>query len=631
MPITLRDSRALWLLAFFGIVAALYFARAVFIPLAVAILLTFILAPPARLLRRWGVPRVPAALIVVVVAFVFILGLAGLLGQQLTQLASELPQYEYTIAQKIQNIRKAVASGGTLQRISEFLTQVNQEISPQQSNQTSSPTAEQQKPTPVQMIEPALRPTEVIQRIIEPLFDPLTTLGLILLFVIFFLLERETLRGRVIRLAGSHDLRRTTQLMDDGARRLSRYFLTQTSVNALFGVIVTIGLTLIGVTNPILWGILAMLLRFVPYLGAWIAAAFPIAVSFAVDPGWTKTLLTAGFFLVTEPVIGQFIEPYLYGHTTGLSPVAVVISATFWTWLWGPIGLVLSTPLAVCLGVLGRHIESLEFLEIMIGDEPPLTPAQSFYQRALSGSENEAIDQMEECLKQGKDVLDCYQEVVIEALVLAEIDGHRGVLDDEHAERVNNVVRSLLAEMADDQEPRQAQDLPGTASKPKHEGDRQIPATPALALSPGERPVLCVSGPGRFDHTIALVLAEMLARAGLPARLETPAAISALNVARLDTADVKVVCLSYLQLGHSPAHLRYSIRRLRRRIPSAKIVACLWGYEEADVPKAELTAAGVDRCALTLAETIDLCLEAVLAGKGATASDQSAAERVDAA
>jgi predicted PurR-regulated permease PerM len=314
------------------------------------------------------VPRVPASLIVVVVAFVFILGLAGLLGQQLTQLAGELPQYEYTIAQKIQNIRKAVAGGGTLQRISEFLTQVNQEISPQQSNQTSPPTVEQQKPTPVQIIEPPPRPTEVIQRIIEPLLDPLTTLGVILLFVIFFLLERETLRDRVIRLAGSHDLRRTTQLMDDGARRLSRYFLAQTSVNALFGVVVGIGLTLIGVPNPILWGILAMLLRFVPYLGAWIAAAFPIAVSFAVDPGWTKTLLTGGLFLITEPMIGQFIEPYLYGHTTGITPVAVVISATFWTWLWGPIGLVLSTPLAVCLGVLGRHIDSLEFLEVMIGD-----------------------------------------------------------------------------------------------------------------------------------------------------------------------------------------------------------------------------------------------------------------------
>jgi predicted PurR-regulated permease PerM len=627
MPKPVRDSRALWLLAFLGIVAALYFARVVFIPLAVAILLTFVLAPPARLLRRWGLPRVPAALIVVVVAFVFILGLAGLLGQQLTQLAGELPQYQYTITQKIENIRNAVASGGTLQRISQFLTQVNQEISPTPSNQTSPSIAEQQKPAPVQIIPASPRPTEVIQRIVEPLVDPLTTLGLILLFVIFFLLEREGLRDRVIRLGGSHDLRRTTQLIDDGARRLSRYFLAQTSINALFGLVVGIGLTLIGVPNPILWGILAMLLRFVPYLGAWIAAAFPIAVSFAVDPGWTKMLLTTGLFVVTEPIIGQFIEPYLYGRTTGLTPVAVVISATFWTWLWGPIGLLLSTPLAVCLGVLGRHIESLEFLEIMIGDEPPLTPAQSFYQRALSGSENEAVDQLEQCLKEEKDLTQCYQEIVVEGLLFAEIDRHRGVLDDEHADRIDNVVRSLLAELADQPEPEESPRLPARSSD--SEAAQLTP--PTLTPSPGAPPVLCIGGPGRFDDTISLILAQVLGRAGMRVRLERDTTISPLNIARLDVTGVAVVCLSYLHLGHSPAHLRYSIRRLRRRIPSATIVACLWGYEEGEVPQSDLKTAGADSFTLTLVDTVALCANAVLAGKAESSSIQDVRSKVDAA
>jgi predicted PurR-regulated permease PerM len=609
MPATLRESRALWLIAFFGIVAALYFASAVFIPLAVAVLLTFVLAPPARLLRRWGVPRVPAALIVVVIAFIFILGLAGLLGQQISQLAGELPQYEYTITQKIQNIRNTVtSSGGTLQRISQFLTQVNQEISPQQSSPSA---AEQQKPMQVQVVEPSPRPTEVIQRIVRPLVDPLTTLGLILLFVIFFLLERETLRDRIIRLAGSHDLRRTTQLIDDGARRLSRYFLAQTSINVLFGTIVGAGLSVIGVPHPILWGVLAMLLRFVPYLGAWIAAAFPIAVSFAADPGWAKTLLTIGLFVVTEPIIGQLLEPYLYGHTTGVTPTAVVISATFWTWLWGPIGLLLSTPLTVCLGVLGRHIESLEFLEIMIGDEPPLTPAQSFYQRALSGTESEAIDQFEQCLKQDSEIIDCYQEVVIESLVLAEIDGRRGVLDDEHAERINNVVRALLAEMAEHHEAERPRQLPNKSAEPEQEHV----FAPPLAASAAGHPVLCVSGPGRFDHTITLILAQGLARDGIRARLETDAAISPLSVTQLDTAGVAVVCLSYLHLGHSPAHLRYSIRRMRRRIPSATILACLWGYEESNFPTSEFITAGADACTLTLADTLSFCRNALFAAE----------------
>jgi hypothetical protein len=380
----------------------------------------------------------------------------------------------------------------------------------------------------------------VIQRVIQPLLDPLTTLGLILLFVIFFLLERESLRDRVIRLVGSHDLQRTTQLIDDGARRLSRYFLAQTSINAVFGLVVGVGLTLIGIPNPILWGILAMLLRFVPYLGAWIAAAFPIAVSFAVDPGWSKTLMTAGLFVVTEPIIGQFIEPVLYGHTTGLTPVAVVVSATFWTWLWGPIGLLLSTPLAVCLGVLGRHVKSLEFLEVMIGDEPALSPAQSFYQRALSGSENEALDQLEQCLKQGQDLAECYQQIVMEALVLAEVDYHRGVLDDEHAENINNVIRSLLAEVADQFEAEQPRRSPQATSDIEEE--QVTPAQP-LGLALGEHPVLCISGPGRFDHTIALILAQLLARAGIRVRIELDAAISPLNMARLDITGVAVVCL----------------------------------------------------------------------------------------
>ena len=212
--------------------------------------------------------------------------------------------------------------------------------------------------------------------------DPLTTAGLVVIFVIFFLSQRQDLRDRLIRLAGSHDLQRTTDAINDGAERLSRYFLAQTALNVLFGLIVGIALTLIGVPNPVLFGILAMVLRFVPYIGAFIAAIFPIALAVAVDPGWSMALMTTALFLVVEPLIGQVIEPLVYGHSTGLTPVAVIIAATFWTWLWGPIGLLLSTPLTVCLGVLGRHIPWLRFLDVMIGDEPPLSPAQSFYQRA---------------------------------------------------------------------------------------------------------------------------------------------------------------------------------------------------------------------------------------------------------
>jgi predicted PurR-regulated permease PerM len=592
-----------------ALIAALYMAKAVFIPVALAVLLTFILAPPARMLRQWGLPRIPAALMVVVLAFTTILGLGIVVGQQLNQLASELPKYEYTITHKIQNAREALASGGTVQSVSELLNHVNQEISPKETSAASP--SQQQPPLPVQVVEPPPTPADVIRRVADPLLDPLTTSGLVLLLVIFFLLERETLRDRVIRLAGSHDLRRTTQLMDDGARRLSRYFVAQTLINAFFGVAVAIGLTLIGVPNPILWGILGMLLRFVPYLGAWIAAAFPIAISFAVDPGWSKTVWTVGFFLLVEPLIGQVIEPFLYGHSTGVTPVAVIISATFWTWLWGPIGLLLSTPLTVCLGVLGRHIESLKFLEIIVGDEPPLTAAQAFYHRALSGTEHEAIDQIEEAVKEGKDLVTCYQEIVLEALVLAEVDRHRGVLDDDHAGKMNTVVQSVLAELADeDGLPSLVTSPPAAASAAaKQELTDLTSIMPVVAERPS---ALVISGPGQFDGTVALLLTQLLEKAGMQIRLQSHSAISPLHIAQLDVKGVSIVYFSSLHLAHNPAYLRYAIRRLRRRLPSAKVVACLWGSEENEMPKAALLAAGADICLSDFAEAISRGQEVLL-------------------
>src|SRR5216684_1011450 len=367
-------ARALAVLAVLGIVAALYFARAIFLPLALAILLTFLLAPEVRLLRTWGVPRIPAVVLVVAFACAIFLGIGALVGQQVTQLAQKLPEYQFTIQEKIRSARDG-ASGGTLERISTFLRNVNQEIrkngGQRPQGAPASDTA-QNVPVAVEIHQPEMAPAQVIQGVLQPLVDPLTTAGLVVIFVIFFLLQRQDLRDRLIRLAGSHDLQRTTEALNDGAHRLSRYFLAQTSLNVLFGIIVGTGLTFIGVPNPVLFGILAMVLRFVPY-------------------------------------IGEVIEPLVYGRSTGLTPVAVIIAATFWTWLWGPIGLLLSTPLTVCLGVLGRHIEWLQFVDVMIGDEPPLSPAQSFYQRALAGDVDEAVDQLEQCLKR-RSLSICYDE-----------------------------------------------------------------------------------------------------------------------------------------------------------------------------------------------------------------------------
>ena len=617
-------TRALAVLAVLGIVAALYFARAVFLPLALAILLTFLLAPPVRTLRSWGVPRVAAVVLVVAFACAIFLGIGAFVGQQVTQVAQKLPEYQFTIQEKIRSVRDA-ASGSTLERISTFLRNVNQEIRKNDGQRSQgAPTSDpaQNAPVPVEIHQPEAAPAQVIQRVLQPLVDPLTTAGLVVIFVIFFLLQRQDLRGRLIRLAGSHDLQRTTEALNDGAHRLSRYFLAQTSLNVLFGIIVGTGLTFIGVPNPVLFGILAMVLRFVPYIGALIAAAFPIALAVAVDPGWTMAVLTVGLFVIVEPLIGQVIEPLVYGQSTGLTPVAVIIAATFWTWLWGPIGLLLSTPLTVCLGVLGRHIEWLQFVDVMIGDEPPLSPAQSFYQRALAGDADEAFDQLEQILKR-RSLSVCYDEIVLPALVLAQIDFRRGALDAKHVAQINDTVHGLIADLSEHDDVTPARMIHKEKPGGSHEEEEQDePPPPDLPAVRDLRPdwtgatVLCIAGRGPFDGAAAAMLAQLLEKHGLGAGLEPDVAVSSSNIVHLKSAGVRTICLSYFELGNSAAHLHHSIQRIRRQVPGAMILAGLWGRERTRAADDQLRAgAGADAYALSLRQAVNLCVEAASSGE----------------
>jgi len=612
-------ARALGVLAVLGIVAALYFAKAIFLPLALGMLLTFLLAPAVRLLRSWGLPRPPAVLLVVTFAFLFFGGCGVLVGQQVTQLAQKLPAYQFNIEEKIRSLRSATA-GGTFDRLSTFLENLNQEIRKKDDSAPQSPATapenSQKAPVAVEIRQPEATPVQTIRRVLEPLVDPLATAGLVAIFVVFFLLQRQDLRDRLVRLAGTHDLQRTTEAFNDGAHRLSRYFLAQTSLNVLFGIIVGAGLTFIGVPNPVLFGILAMMLRFVPYIGVLMTAALPVALAIAVDPGWTMTLLTVGLFAVIEPLIGQVIEPLVYGHSTGLTPVAVVIAATFWTWLWGPIGLLLSTPLTVCLGVLGRHIPWLRFLDVMIGDEPPLSPAQSFYQRALAGDVDEAVDQAEQILR-CRSLSYVYDNVVLKALILAQIDLRRGVLNARHVAQINEAVRELIADAAEYEdvtpEPAARKEKAGSADADENE-EPAPPDLPVLQDLPREwrgQAVLCIGGRGPFDEMVAAMLAQLFEKHGVGGRVEGNAAVSSSNIVRLNSAGVTMVCLSYLDLGSSPAHLRHSIRRIRRQIPDAMLVAGLWGQEGDETLR---PSGGADFYVSSLREALSLCIEAVSGG-----------------
>jgi predicted PurR-regulated permease PerM len=313
------------------IVGALYVGREVFIPIALAILLSFALAPLVRLLQRIRLPRAAAVLVVVLFAFAGIFAIGGLIASELTQLAGDLPRYEFTMQEKIRSLRGTAAATGTLQRAGEVLKDLQTELNKPQPNsppQTQSP-GQDGKPIPVEVRQPPPTALESLAALISPLLRPLTTTGIVAIFVIFILLQREDLRNRFIKLAGSHDLQKTTAALDDGGRRLSRLFLFQLGINALFGLVIGLGLWIIGIPNPVLWGILGGVLRFVPYVGAVISAVFPLVLAAAVDPGWAKLLWTAGLFLVVEPLVGQVIEPLVYGHSTGLSPVAVVASQPF--------------------------------------------------------------------------------------------------------------------------------------------------------------------------------------------------------------------------------------------------------------------------------------------------------------
>jgi predicted PurR-regulated permease PerM len=431
------------------VVAALYFGREVLVPIALAILLSFVLSPLVRLLQRGHFPRSVAVIAVGLVAFAAIFGLGALMVSQVNGLATDLPRYQATLGAKIDSLRGATAGTSTLERASEVLHDLKKEIDRPKGDPAPSLSggAEPQKPIPVEVRQPDPGALQTLTILITPLIHPLATTGIVAIFVIFILLQHQDLRNRLVRLAGAQDLQRTTVALDDAGERLSRLFLTQLGLNAGFGFIIGVGLWLIGVPSAPLWGLLAMILRFVPYIGAVISAIFPLVLAAAVGPSWTMVLWTAALFLIVEPIAGQVVEPLVYGHSAGLSPVAVIVSATFWTWLWGPIGLILATPLTICLVVLGRHVDRLKFLDIMFGDEPPLKPAELIYQRMLARDPVEAAEQAQSFLRE-RPLTAFYDEVMLEGLHLAQRDADRGLLDDERTLQIRDAVAEIIDDLS---------------------------------------------------------------------------------------------------------------------------------------------------------------------------------------
>jgi predicted PurR-regulated permease PerM len=599
------------------LVGCLYVGREVLVPIALAVLMSFVLAPLVRLLQAWYVPRGLAVVVVVLVAFAAISGLGGLMVSQVNQLADDLPRYQSTLREKIESLRGAAAGTGTLERASAVLQDLTTELD--RPNRRSPPAgaladgrAAPDRPIPVEVKQPDPGALQTLGTLITPLIHPLATTGIVVIFVIFILIQREDLRNRLVRLAGSQDLQRTTAAIDDAGQRLSRLFLTQLALNAAFGLVIGTGLWLIGVPSAPLWGMLAMILRFVPYIGAVISAIFPLVLAAAVGPGWAMVLWTAALFLIVEPIVGQAVEPLVYGRSTGLSPVAVITSATFWTWLWGPIGLILATPLTICLVVLGRHVDRLKFLDVILGDQPALTPAQLVYQRMLARDPVEAAEQARQFLKE-RPLVAYYEDVLVEGLKLAEADARAGLLDEERMVRVRDAVAEIVDDLsAHKDSPAAAAEVPvetetpgplaqiDKAEKAAERGERDV----AEKWRSG-KPVLCIPGIGLLDEAVALMVAQLVERQGIGARAEEADALSMSRIFGLDTTDVALVCLCYLE-DASAAQVRYAIRRLRRKAPEAFILVMFAGNaSNIDAAEDVRTSAHTDFVQQSLRETVE--------------------------
>ena len=613
------------------VITGLYVGREVLLPLVFAILLSFVLTPALLFLRRLKVPRVLGVTIVVASAFALIFALGWLISHQATQLAEDLPRYQHVLADKIAALRKSAAASPVFEKAADAMRGLERELTQPEVNPAAAlnPAAEARgpdQPIPVEVREPEPKPWELYQRIAGTVLPPLATAGIVILFVIFILLQREDLRDRAIRLLGASDMQRATSGMNDAAERLSRYFLSQVLINSAYGVFIAFGLWLIGVPSPIVWGILAMLMRFVPYVGPFIAAAFPLLLAAVVAPGWTTFLLTFVLYLVSETLMGQVVEPVVYGHGTGLSPIAVVASTVFWTWLWGPLGLLLAMPLTVCLVVLGRHVEGLNFFEVLLGDKPAFTPQQSFYQRALTGDSAEATYQAELSLKE-QPLATYLDDVALKGLQLAERDFERGALDEENLKRISTTVKDIMDNLADFEprrwfrkvEPAEKKEdaetgLASLSTMDEVEEDL-LPILETADLAPGwedEDSVLCIGGRTPLDEAAAAMLAGLLKKHGLKARLAESEAISAGHIASLDAAKTKLVCLSFLGIGSSSAQVRYLVRRLRRILPPGCLI--LVGYWAADAAGAPVKAleetAEADAYATSLQQASEIAVNA---------------------
>ena len=587
-------------------IAAIYTSGSVLAPLALAVILAFILTPPIQWLRRRKVPRITATVTVVVVFLAAAIGIGAVLTTQVASLAEDLPRYQQTLQDKIRDLRGSGLASKSMMRAGQALSELQTEltkdnspapdatvavpaqlppavtttlpantprsaatpITPPRDAETGPGETPERAPIPVEIRNPADTPFDQLKSILSILLKPLTATGLVLLFLIFILLQREDVRDRAIRLLGTNELGRSTAALNESAHRLSRYLLAQTIANAGFGAVIGTSLWIIGVPSPLLWGILAALMRFVPFIGSVIAAVFPVILAASVDPGWTMVATTVALFVIAEPIMGHIIDPMIQGRATGMTPLAVILSTVFWTMMWGPIGLVLAVPLTLVLVVFGKHIKQLEFFNILLGDDEPLSAQHSFYQRLLSGDADEAAGHAER-RTEDQDLAGYLDEVVLPSLVMAAADLDAGAFDQSRAQIIDTTVANMLDNLQ-------------AASTAASVADTDEPVAPT---APGVK-IFCIAARTPIDMAGARVVAYLLREHGADA-----VAITEAELPRDAPANAPTVISDFSDKAQS-SRIDFMVRRLKRRLGSPPIMVGKWRADLKDAVAALPTVPG---------------------------------------
>jgi predicted PurR-regulated permease PerM len=532
---------------FAAIVGCLYLAREFLLPVVLAALLCFLLVPLMKWLERRGFGRVPAVLTTTILAFVVFGALTYVVAGQLFDFAADLPKYKSNILAKVTALR--AQSGGPLGRAMDTVEELTAAAT-SATKTTAAGTAN--APVPVEVVQSSGGPADFLKSLLLPFLGSLGNAAMVVIIVIFMLLGREDLRDRLIHLVGRGHLRLTTEALDEASSRVSRYLLAQLVVNVTYGIPIAVGLYFIGVPNAVLWGILATVLRFLPYIGPWIAASFPIALSLAVSTGWTQFLLTIALFVVIELISNNVVEPWLYGASTGLSPLAVILSAFFWAWLWGGVGLVLATPLTVCVAVAGKYVPGLGFLDVLLGDKPPIAKSERLYQRVLALDEDEVCELAERAMEE-RGIALAADEVLLPVLRTLEADARGAVLPEKSRTAALGLLRQVTGELS--------------------------PAAPPLPATGS--PVLCLPALNDADEFTALLLCEALRVLGVAARVASSKLLISEGIEQAVESGAAVICVvSFPPLSTLIA--ANLCQRLRERLPETHITAILWEPDSPD-------------------------------------------------